>query len=270
VAGYSDIAQRFLDLHVQGRPLLLANAWDRGSARVLADAGFHALATTSSGHAATLGKPDGAVTREEAIAHAGDIAAATDLPLSADLENGFGDEPEAVAETVRLALEVGLAGCSIEDCARDAETIYERERAIERVAAAAEAAHAGAGLVLTARSENHIRGNPDLEDTIERLRGYQEAGADVLYAPGLKSIEQIRELVAAVDRPVNVLALPGVPAVADLAAAGVSRVSVGGGFAFTALGALATAARELIDAGTYGFSDTAKLGSKAARSAFEP
>jgi 2-methylisocitrate lyase-like PEP mutase family enzyme len=263
------VSDRFLDLHRPGAPLLLPNAWDAGSAKLFASLGFEALATTSSGHAATLGRLDGSVSREEALEHAAALVAATGLPVSADLENGFGDEPEAVAETVRLALDAGLAGCSIEDFGGG--DIYDAGLAVERVAAAAQAAHSRSRrLVLTARAENHIHGRDDLDDTIARLRAYGEAGADVLYAPGPTSIEAIRAIVEGVGRPVNVLARPGAPTVAELAEAGVARVSVGGAFAFAALGAAVEAARELLDAGTYGFWDRAGAGARAARSAFGP
>ncbi|HYY78574.1 MAG TPA: isocitrate lyase/phosphoenolpyruvate mutase family protein [Actinomycetes bacterium] len=263
-------ASRFLALHHDQRPLLLPNPWDAGSARLLAWLGFQALATTSSGHAATLGRLDGTVTREQAIAHAASIVAATDLPVSADLENAFADEPAAVADTLRLALEAGLAGCSVEDFTGDPDApIYDPGLAAERVAAAAEVAHGGpVHLVLTARAENHLHGRPDLADTIARLQAYQAAGADVLYAPGLTRLEDVRRLVASVDRPVNVLAQAGAPAVAELAAAGVSRVSVGGAFAFAALGALVEAARELREQGTYRFRERSAVGLEAARAAF--
>ena len=195
-------ADRFLALHRPGRPLLLPNPWDPGTARILASLGFEALATTSSGHAATSGRLDGSVTREEAIAHAAAIVEATELPVSADLENCFADDLDGVAQTIRLALAAGLAGCSIEDhTRRDDAPIYDLPRAVERVAAAAEVAHGGAvHLVLTARAENYLHGRPDLADTIARLQAYQEAGADVLYAPGLSSLEDIRQLVSSVDR----------------------------------------------------------------------
>ena len=263
-------AERFLALHRQGQPLLLPNPWDPGTARILASLGFEALATTSSGHAATSGRLDGSVTREEAIAHAGAIVEATELPVSADLENCFADDLDGVAQTIRLALAAGLAGCSIEDhTRRDDAPIYDLPRAVERVAAAAEVAHGGAvHLVLTARSENYLHGRPDLADTIARLQAYQEAGADVLYAPGLSSLEDIRQLVSSVDRPVNVLAIPGVPPVAALAEIGVSRVSVGGGFAFAALAGLVEAATELLSEGTYGYLERTAVGSRAARAAF--
>jgi 2-methylisocitrate lyase-like PEP mutase family enzyme len=263
-------AERFLALHRSERPLLLPNPWDRGSARLFASLGFQALATTSSGFAATLGRLDGSVTRDEALEHAASIVQATELPVSADLENAFADEPGGVADTVRLALEAGLAGCSVEDFSgrRDAP-IYDAGLAAERVAAAVEVAHGGpVHLVLTARAENYLHGRPDLADTIGRLQAYQQAGADVLYAPGLSRIEDIRQLVASLDRPVNVLARPGAPAVSELAAVGVSRVSVGGAFAFAALGAVIEAARELREQGTYTFWERARLGVDGAGSAF--
>ena len=266
----ADKAQRFLALHRPGQPLLMPNPWDLGSARLLASLGFEALATTSSGFAATLGRNDGLVTRDEAMIHAAVIVAATDLPVSADLENGYADDPAGAAETMRLAIEVGLAGASIEDFAREPGTgIYDIGQAAERVAAAAEAAHAGpVSLVLTARAENYLRGNPDLAGTIARLQAYQEAGADVLYAPGLRSFEDISRVVREVDRPVNVLAVDGAPTVAELAGAGVSRISVGGSFAFAALGALVSAATELRDQGTYGYAATSAVGREAAVRAF--
>ncbi len=265
----SEKAARFLELHRPGNPLLLPNPWDQGSARVLASLGFQALATTSSGFAATLGRLDGSVSRGEALAHAAAVVAATDLPVSADLENCFADDPDGVARTVALAVEAGLAGCSIEDATgRADEPIYDSGLAAERVAAAAEAAHVGpVRLVLTARAENYLHGRPDLADTIARLQAYQAAGADVLYAPGLTSLGDIRQVVSALDRPVNVLAVGGAPPVSELAEAGVSRVSVGGAFAFTALGALVDAATELRDKGTYGYLAGSKTGRQAIQDA---
>ncbi|HTT00334.1 MAG TPA: isocitrate lyase/phosphoenolpyruvate mutase family protein [Streptosporangiaceae bacterium] len=266
------LAARFLALHRPGQPLLLPNPWDLGSARVLASLGFEALATTSSGFAATLGRPDGSVTRDQAIGHAARIAGATPLPVSADLENGYADDPPEVAQTVRLAIEAGLAGCSIEDATgRRDDPIYEMGRAVDRVAAAAEAAHAGPRrLVLTARAENFLHGRADLSDTIARLQRYAEAGADVLYAPGLSRADDIRRVVERSGRPVNVLALAGVPPVAELAELGVARISVGGAFAFAALGALVEAARELQTAGTYGYLRHTAAGRQAAGTAFSP
>lgn len=270
VSDHNEKSERFLASHRPGTPLLMANAWDAGSAKLLAAAGFEALATTSSGFAATLGRLDGAVTRDEALAHSAALVAATDVPVSADLEDCFDREPAGVAETVTLALATGLAGCSIEDFTRDREDpVYDLALATERVAAAAEAAHAGQErLVLTARAENYLYDRRDLADTITRLQAFRDAGADVLYAPGLSDADEIRAVVEAVDRPVNVLALPGGPTVPELAAAGVARISVGGAFAYAALGAVVEAAEELRGPGTYGFWDRCRVGAGAARSAF--
>jgi 2-methylisocitrate lyase-like PEP mutase family enzyme len=262
-------AARFLELHRGERPLLLANAWDAGSARLLASLGFQALATTSSGYAASLGRLDYGVTREEALAHAAALAAATDVPVSADLEECFALDAAGVAETVRLALGAGLAGCSIEDWDPREQRLYDIDAAAERVAAAAEAAHAGSvHLVLTARAENHLRANPDVRDTIARLKAYEQAGADVLYAPALDRPEELRELLAAVALPVNVLARAATPPVAELAELGVKRISVGGGFAFAAYGAAVKVAGELLGEGTYGFTELSAPGATAARTAF--
>jgi 2-methylisocitrate lyase-like PEP mutase family enzyme len=256
-------ADRFRELHRPGHPLLMPNPWDPGSAKLLASLGFDALATTSSGYAATLGRLDYSVTRDEALTGAAAIVRAVDLPVSADLENCF-DDP---AETVRLAIEMGLAGCSIEDFSGDRDDpIYPVEVAVERVEAAAGAA--SGDLVLTARAENHLYGRKDLDDTIVRLRAYQDAGAHVLYAPGVTAAEDIRRLVEAVERPVNVLARPGLPSVSELAELGVSRISVGGAFAFAALGAAVQVAQELREQGTYGYSELAAVGVRAAREAF--
>ena len=263
-------AELFRALHEGPEPLLLPNPWDVGSAKLLTWLGFAALATTSSGFAATLGRLDGSVTRDEALAHAAELAAATSVPVSADLENAFADEPAGVAETVRMAVQAGLAGCSVEDfTGQPGSPIYDIGLATDRVAAAAAAATAGlVQLVITARAENYLHGRPDLADTITRLQAYQEAGADVLYAPGLTSLDEIRQVVSAVDLPVNVLALPGGPTVPELAQAGVRRVSVGGAFAFAALGAVVEAARELREQGSYGFLDLARSGRSAVRAAF--
>jgi len=265
-----DTADQFLRLHRPGQPLLLPNPWDAGSARVLAWLGFEALATTSSGFAATLGLRDGSITRDRAIAHAAQIVTATPLPVSADLENGFADEPEGVAQTVAAAIDAGLAGCSIEDSTgRADEPIYDSSLAVARVAAAVEAAHSGSRrLVLTARAENHLHGRDDLADTVARLQRYAEAGADVLYAPGLTRTDEIRAVVTCADRPVNVLAMAGAPNVAELADLGVARISVGGAFAFAALGALAEAARELRSEGSYGYLRYSAIGREAASGAF--
>jgi 2-methylisocitrate lyase-like PEP mutase family enzyme len=260
---------RFRELHAGPDLFLIPNPWDAGSAAVLASLGFSALATTSSGFAATLGRLDGQVTRDEAIAHGDLIAAATELPVSADLEHGFALDPDGVAETVRLASATGLAGCSIEDSTRDPDDpILDRALAVERVRAASEAAGTGTGrLVLTARYEGFLYGHTDLAEAIARLQAFQEAGADVLFAPGIRDLEQIRTLVAEVDRPVNVIGGPGSPTVAELADAGVRRVSVGGGFAWAAMGGLVDAATELLEQGTYA-GELGARGRTAARAAF--
>jgi 2-methylisocitrate lyase-like PEP mutase family enzyme len=247
---------RFLALHVPGTPLLQPNAWDAGSARMLASLGFAAIATTSSGFAAGLGRLDGAVTRDQVLDHCRALVDAVEIPVAADLENGYADDPAGVADTVVLAAGTGLAGLSIEDYDRGNDAIYDRGLAAERVAAAVQAAaRSGSGLVITARAENHIHRRPDLADTIARLQAYQEAGAHVLFAPGVVAPDDVRTLVSSVDRPVNVLAMPGCPPVAELARLGVARVSVGGAFAFAAYAALVEAARELRETGTYGYLD---------------
>jgi len=270
MATQQEKAERFLAMHRSGQPLLMPNPWDIGSARLLAALGFAALATTSSGFAATLGRPDGAVSRDEAIGHAAGMVAAVEVPVSADLENCFADEPDGVAETVRLAVAAGLAGCSVEDYAkRDDAPIYDRGLAADRVAAAAQAAHSGpVHLVLTARAENYLHGRPDLAETIERLQAYQEAGADVLFAPGIRAGADLRQLIASVDRPVNVLPGADAPSVAELAAIGVARISVGGSFAFAALDAVIGAARELREHGTYGYLDRSRAGRQEAAAIF--
>ncbi len=244
----------------------MPNPWDVGSAKVLASLGFRALATTSSGFAATLGRPDGAVGRDAALAHAAAIAAAVAVPVSADLENGFADDPDGVYATVRAAAAAGLAGCSIEDYSGTA--IYDFVLATERITAAAEAAAIEPGVVLTARAENLIRGNPDLDDTVARLQAYREAGAHVLYAPGLRTMEEVWRVVGSVGGPVNVLVVPGLPPVAELADAGVARISIGGGFSHVAFGAVVRAGRELLDLGTYGFMDLAADGRTQESAAF--
>jgi 2-methylisocitrate lyase-like PEP mutase family enzyme len=265
------LGERFLQLHHDEQPLLLLpNPWDVGSARLLEQLGFSALATTSSGHAATLGRLDGAVTRDRVLSHAAEIVGATDLPVSADLENCFADDVDGVATTVRMAIEAGLAGCSIEDFTGKADSpIYELAEAAERVAAAAAVAHSGPHqLVLTGRAENYLHGRAELTNTIARLQAYQEAGADVLYAPGIIDAPDIRAIVTSVDRPVNVLARPGTPSVPELAALGVRRVSVGGAFAFAALGAVVSASQELRGPGTYEFLTGSAIGRDAAVQGF--
>jgi 2-methylisocitrate lyase-like PEP mutase family enzyme len=259
------MSRSFLDLHVPGTPLLMPNAWDVGSAKILASLGFAAVATTSSGYAATLGRFDGDVGREEAITHAGELARAVQIPVSADLENGFSDEPHRVAELIATARDVGLAGASIEDHQPGGDhPIYDPVLARERIVAAAQSS---GDLVLTARCENHLHGVADLADTVARLQAYQEAGADVLYAPGLTEIAGIRTLCAEVDRPVNVLLMKGGPNPEELAEAGVARISVGGTFAWNALTALVEAARELLD-GETGFLERAQAGRAVIDDAF--
>jgi 2-methylisocitrate lyase-like PEP mutase family enzyme len=249
----------FRALHHRDGAFILPNPWDIGTARLLAHLGFEALATTSAGFAASVGRRDYAVTRDEMIAHVAVIAAATPLPVSADLQNGFGDAPEAAAETIRLAAAAGIVGGSIEDSTGDAENpIYRFELAVDRIRAAAEAAHAlSFPFTLTARCENYLNGKPDLSDTIARLQAYQEAGADVLYAPGLVLKEDIAAVVRSVDRPVNVLA--GMPALAmnraELASLGVKRISIGSGLSRVALTAFLRAATEMKESGTFTFAE---------------
>jgi 2-methylisocitrate lyase-like PEP mutase family enzyme len=266
----AELAERFLALHRPGDPLLLPNPWDAGSARLLAWLGFEALATTSSGAAATLGVLDGQIGSDLALANAQAIVAATPLPVSADLENGFAPDADGVAETARAAVRMGLAGFSIEDYSGDDDDpIYGIDEAAERVRAAVEVAHSGpARLVVTGRCENHLHGCDDLADTIARLQAYQEAGADVLYAPGPTDSTQIRAIVESVDRPVNVLARQGMAPVSELAELGVARISVGGAFAFAAIDALVQAGRELREHGTYDYAARAGPGARAAVEAF--
>ena len=266
-----ELRRSFLALHVPGQPLLIPNPWDIGSAKLLESLGFLALATTSSGHAATLGLEDGEVSKAQVLAHASALADAVGVPVSADLENGFGASPDEVSQVIGEAAATGLAGGSVEDFTGHQDApIYPMAFAVERVKSAAEAAHAeDDGFVLTARAENMIRGVDDLDDTIARLVAYQEAGADVLYAPGLTSIEDVRRVVAAVDRPVNVLARPGLGSIRALADAGVARVSVGGAFTHAAYAALARAALELRDEGSFGFIADAAEGRTRLAAAFK-
>jgi 2-methylisocitrate lyase-like PEP mutase family enzyme len=243
-------AAAFAALHT-GEPFVIPNPWDAGSARVLEALGFRALATTSSGFAFTLGRLDGSVTIDEVAAHVAALDAVTSLPLSADLENGYGRSPEDAAHAVARAAAAGAVGGSIEDYDPDG-TIYERTYAVERVAAAVEVARAlGFPFVLTARAENHIRGNPNLDDTVARLQAYESAGADVLYAPGLATVEEIRVVCEALAKPVNVLAVPGLT-VAEVVEAGAQRISVGGALTWVAAKALADAAVALRDEGDFG------------------
>jgi 2-methylisocitrate lyase-like PEP mutase family enzyme len=253
----SEKAAAFKALHAQG-VFVIPNPWDIGSAKMLAREGFRALATTSAGMAWAVGRPDGGVGREGALAHARAIVGATDLPVSADLENGFGDAPADCAETVRGAAAAGLVGCSIEDSSGRADApIYAFEQALARVQASVAAARAlPFPFMLTARAENFLHGRQDLEDTLRRLRAFAEAGADVLYAPGLATREQIAAVVKAVaPKPVNVLAYPALGAItaSELGALGVRRISVGGLLARAAYGAALRAAREMSSAGTFTF-----------------
>jgi 2-methylisocitrate lyase-like PEP mutase family enzyme len=240
-------ARLFKALH-EGEPFVIPNPWDAGSARVLEALGFRALATTSSGFAFTLGRLDGDVTLDEVVEHTRALDAATDLPVSVDLENGYGNDPEDSALAITRVAEAGAVGGSIEDYDR-AGGIYEPELAAERVAAAVEAARKLAfPFILTARAENHIRGNPDLDDTIARLQSFQRAGADVVYAPGLRTVDEIRTVCEAVGVPVNVLALPGLT-LAEIVEAGAQRVSVGGAFTWVAVSAMTDAATAIRDRG---------------------
>lgn len=242
-------AEAFRALH-EGDPFIIPNPWDAGSAKVLAGLGFKALASTSSGFAFTLGRRDGGVTLDEVLAHTTVLAAATDLPVSVDLENGYGPDPEDAARAIAGAAEAGAVGGSIEDY-DPAGGIYDAGLAAERVAAAVEAARTlDFPFTLTARAENHIRGNPDLDDTIARLQAYELVGADVLYAPGLESAEQIRAVCEAVSKPVNVLARPALT-MAQIVEAGAQRVSVGGALTWVAVGALISAAEEMRDHGDF-------------------
>lgn len=258
-ATQADRAARFVALHRGPGAFVIPNPWDAGSARVLASLGFEALATSSGASAGVLGRRDGQVTRDEALAHARAIVAATDLPVSADLEKGFGDAPETVAETVRLAAGVGLVGCSIEDATGERDRpLYDIGLATERVAAAAQAARAlPFPFTLTARAENFLRGNPDLSDTIRRLEAFAQAGADVLFAPGLPDLASVRAVCAAVSKPVNfMVGIKGRSfSVAALEAAGVRRISLATSLYRAAMTGLVTAAREITERGTFEYLD---------------
>ncbi len=254
-ADWSSRRDRFRQLHESGL-FVMPNPWDLGSARILASMGFPALATTSLGHAASLGKVDQTVTRDELVAHVAAISAAVDLPLNVDAERCFADDLAGVAETVALLAEAGASGCSIEDYDPARAAIDEIPVAAERVSAAADAAHRH-GMLLTARAENALYGIDDIEDTITRLRAYREAGADVLYAPRLTDAEQIRRVVQATAAPVNVLARRHGPSIPDLADLGVRRVSTGGPLARAAYGALRRAAEEILGPGTSTYQDDA-------------
>jgi 2-methylisocitrate lyase-like PEP mutase family enzyme len=250
-------AVAFRALHERDHAFIIPNPWDVGTARLLAGLGFEALATTSAGYAFSLGQRDSKVGRESMMEHVRAMAAASDLPVSADLENGYGDAPETVAETIRMAAEAGLAGASIEDATQNPDhPIYDLGAAVERIAAAARAARSlPYPFTLTARAENYLWERPDLKDTIRRLQAYQKAGADVLYAPGLVSRDDIAAVVTSVERPVNVvMGLQGAQlSLAELSEIGVRRVSVGSALCRAALGAFLRAAREMRDRGTFGF-----------------
>src|SRR5947199_6274752 len=256
-ASQHDKAARFRARHQAPAVFVIPNPWDAGSARILAGLGFEALATSSGAAAGVLGRRDGNVTREEALAHARAIVSATDLPVSADLEKGFGDAPEATADTIRLAAGVGLVGGSIEDATGDkTKPLYDIGHATERVAAAVQAAHALAfPFTLPARAENFLRGNPDLDDTITRLVAFEKAGADVLFAPGLPDLAAVRAVCAAVSKPVNfMVGIKGKSfSVAELEAAGVRRISLATSLYRAAMSGLVAAAREAKDKGTFGF-----------------
>jgi 2-methylisocitrate lyase-like PEP mutase family enzyme len=248
-ASQHEKAEAFRALH-DGEAFIIPNPWDAGSAKVLAALGFEALATTSSGFAFTIGRPDGGAALEEVIEHTRQLDRATSLPVSVDLENGYGPDPEHAATAIAGAAAAGAVGGSIEDYDPRGE-IYGLEQAAERVAAACEAARRlDFPFLVTARAENHIRGNPDLDDTIARLQAYERAGADVLYAPGLRTTEEIRAVCEATGKPVNVLARPGL-SMAEIAAAGARRVSVGGALTWAAVGALTDAAERMRDEGDF-------------------
>ena len=257
----ADKGATFRALHERPGAFIIPNPWDAGTARLLARLGFEALATTSAGYAFSVGKQDGEIGRDEMLAHVAEIVSATDLPVSADLENGYGDDPITVAETIRKAAATGLAGGSIEDVSGHASgRVYDREHAAERIRAAVEAVRAlPYPFTLTARAENYLVGRPDLKDTISRLQAFQEAGADVLYAPGLTSRDDIQAVVRSVDRPVNVImGLQGVRLnLATLSSIGVKRISVGSALSRAALGAFLRAAREMRERGTFEFADEA-------------
>ncbi len=256
-ATQSEKAAAFEALHRGPGAFVIPNPWDAGSARILASLGFKALATSSGASAGVLGRRDGRVSRDEAMNHARDIVAATDLPVSADLEKGFGDAASVIAETIRLAAEAGLVGGSIEDATGNPDKpLYDRGLAVERITAAVEAARAlPFKFTLTARSENYLRGNPNLDDTIRRLQAFEKAGADVLFAPGLPDLAAVRAVCSALSKPVNFMA--GIPGrsftVAEVEAAGAKRISVGASFYRAAISGLVNAATEVRDAGTFRF-----------------
>ena len=244
---------RFAELHLQASAWLIPNPWDVGSARILQGLGFQALATTSSGFAYSLGRPDGAVTLEEKLEHCSQLAAAVDIPLNADFENGFSDNPAELRENVLRLIETGVAGFSIEDYSRDKLELYSKAEAVQRLGVVLDAVQeAGLPVLVTARAENLIRGVDDLDETLERLQAYSETGAQVLYSPGLSTIEQIRGFIEATDKPMNVLA-PFVRGanISELAEAGVTRVSTGGALTWAAVNPLITAGKEMLELGSF-------------------
>ena len=246
--GQSERGKRFEELH-HGATFVIPNPWDAGTARVLEALGFEALATTSSGLAFTLGRPDGTVEEDEVVEHVRRLTEATDLPVSVDLENGYGAAPERAARAIEAVAAVGAVGGSIEDFDRDEDRLYEQAEAAERIAAAAEAAaRLPFRFMLTARAENHLRGNPDLDDTIARLQAYEAAGADVVYAPGLRELDEVRTLAEATERPLNVLGTPAMN-VEEIAAAGGQRISVGGSLTWATVEAMAETAVRIRDDG---------------------
>jgi 2-methylisocitrate lyase-like PEP mutase family enzyme len=260
-ATQAEKGRAFRALHERKGVFIIPNPWDVGTARLLAHLGFEALATTSAGYAFSAGKPDGSVARDEMLAHVAAIAASTSLPVSADLEHGYGDDPKAAAEAIRLAAAAGLVGGSIEDSTgRPDHPVYELAQAADRMRAAAEAVdRLSFPFMLTARAENYLVGRPDIRDTIKRLQAYQEAGADVLYAPGLASRDDIAAVVSSVDRPVNVvMGLQGVRMnLAELSALGVKRISVGSALSRAAFGAVMRGAREMLEQGSFTFAEVA-------------
>lgn len=265
----SEKALQFQALHQRDGAFLIPNPWDAGSARVLAGLGFEALATSSSASAATFGRRDGRLSRDEALASARAIANATDLPVSGDLENGFGESPKTAAETVRLAAQAGLIGCSIEDSTRDKEhPLYDLQLAADRIAAAVQAAKSlPFPFLLTARAENFVRGKPDLDDTIKRLQAYEKAGAGVVFAPGLPDLAAVRAVCSAVSTPVNfMVGIRGKSfSVAELADAGVKRISFGTAFYRAAMTGFIDAARETKEKGTFNYLDTTIVSSEITR-----
>lgn len=264
MASQKEKCETFAALHQQAGAFVIPNPWDAGSARLLQGLGYQALATTSAGLAFTLGRTDGEVTLAEKLAHCSSLVSATDIPINADFENGFADSPEEVAENVLRVAETGIAGCSIEDFSRDAHTLYDFNFAVERVAAAVEAlAHLDMPFQLTARAENLLRNVDNEEDTVARLKAFEAVGADVLYAPGIKSLDQLQRISAQLKQPFNVLSVffQGV-SVDDFAASGAKRISVGGALHWAALGPILSAGREMLDSGTFAWTKDMPSGSE--------